>query len=239
MVVGAPPGQKEWGILLKSSYQGFESEESDCRGDLSLWRFVRSIANTRRFASPSTIDPKLLGPVVSAWANPNNDFIEPGFLLQHIRKTPEKVVVQDLLLDHQALSTKPEVCYTAILEVVGDEALFRMGNNVASAQSEEITRSNNRGSLTLGTTWHEIKRVRIWEAAANPDWSKRKPSILKKRRPYSPAPHNYQSPKREHFNHAFHQIRFHVAVPLRESPSNPRCVSRCCGETQHPLHHVG
>ena len=238
MAVGAPPGQKEWGILLKSRIR--DSGQKNLIAEVTFrYGALSAPSQHQTFRIAFDNRPEIVGPVVSAWANPNNDFIETGFLLQHIRKTPEKVVVQDLLLDHQALSIKPEVWYTAILEVVGDEALFRMGNNVASAQSEEITRSNNLGSLTLGTTWHEIKRVRIWEAAANPDWSKRKPSILKKRRPYSPAPHNYQSPKKEHLNHAFHQIRFHVAVPLRESPSNPRCVSRCCGETQHPLHHVG
>jgi len=75
--------------------------------------------------------PKVTGHIVSAWANPNNDFIETGFLLQHIRKTPEKKIVEDLLLDRQPLRVKTNVWYTAVLEIVEDEALFRMGDHVA------------------------------------------------------------------------------------------------------------
>ncbi len=60
-----------------------------------------------------------------------NDFIETGFLLQHIRKTPEKKIIEDLLLDRQSLTVEPKVWYTATLEIVGDEALFRMGDHVA------------------------------------------------------------------------------------------------------------
>ncbi len=136
--------------------------------------------------------PKIVGHVVSAWANPNNDFIESGFLLQHIRKTPTKEIIEDLLLDHQPLKIKAEKWYTAILEVVDDEALFRMDNHIAYAQAEEISLPKNLVSLTMGSTWHEIKRVRIWEAAANPDWKQQKTQVLKPRLSFSPQIHNYQ-----------------------------------------------
>lgn len=177
------------------SYQGFESKNLIAEVTFRYGALAES-SQHQTFRIAFDKRPQIVGHVVSAWANPNNDFIETGFLLQHIRKTPEKVVIEDLLLDHQPLSIKPGIWYTAILEVVGDEALFRMGNHVAYAQSEEITRSKNLVSLTLGTTWHEIKRVRIWEAKANSDWSKRKSGILTRRRSYSPAPHNYQPPKK-------------------------------------------
>ena len=39
--------------------------------------------------------PEVTGHIVSAWANPDNDFIETGFLLQHIRKTPGKKIIED------------------------------------------------------------------------------------------------------------------------------------------------
>ena len=136
--------------------------------------------------------PMIVGHVVSAWANPNNDFIESGFLLQHIRKTPEKKIIEDILLDHQPLNTKAEKWYTAILEVVDDEVLFRMDNHIAYAQAESISLPKNLVSLTMGSTWHEIKRVRIWEASANPDWKKQKTQVLKSRQAFSPQIHNYQ-----------------------------------------------
>ncbi len=36
-----------------------------------------------------------------------------------------------------------------------------MGDHVAYAKAEQIRMPKNLVSLTLGTTWHEIKRVRI------------------------------------------------------------------------------
>lgn len=135
--------------------------------------------------------PKITGHVVSAWANPNNNFIETGFLLQHIRKTPQKKIIEDLLLDHQPLAVEPNVWYTATLEVVGDEALFRMGKHVAYAQARQIHVPKNLVSLTLGTSWHEIKRVRIWRAEPNPDWAARKSNILRARKPFDTVVHDY------------------------------------------------
>ena len=139
--------------------------------------------------------PKVTGHIVSAWANPNNDFIETGFLLQHIRKTPEKKIVEDLLLDRQILKVEPYVWQTAVLEVVGDEALFRMGDHLAYAKADQICTPKNLVSLTLGTTWHEIKRVRIWEAEESPSWKVRKADILKTRRPFAPVVHDYKAPE--------------------------------------------
>lgn len=135
--------------------------------------------------------PDITGHIVSAWANPNNDFIEQGFLLQRIRKQKDKTVVEDLLLDHQPLKIQPNHWHTAILEIVGDEALFRMGNHIAYAQAKQIEMPKNLVSLTMGTTWHEIKRVRVWEASANPSWSSRKGRILASRREFQPQTHNY------------------------------------------------
>lgn len=125
--------------------------------------------------------PLITGHVLSAWANPNNDFIQTGFLLQHIKKTPEKKVLKNLLLDQQSIQIVPGKWYTAIVEVVGDEALFRMGSHVAYAKSLEIAVPKNLMSLTVGTTWHEVKRVRIWKAVPNPEWSQRKAAVLESR----------------------------------------------------------
>ena len=139
--------------------------------------------------------PKVTGHIVSAWANPNNGFIETGFLLQHIRKTPEKKIVEDLLLDHQPLRVKANVWYTAVLEIVEDEALFRLGDHVAYARADQIRMPKNLVSLTLGTTWHEIKRVRIWEAKANASWEATRAALLKPRKPFAPREHDYKKPQ--------------------------------------------
>ena len=125
--------------------------------------------------------PTVTGHLLSAWANRNNDFIDTGFLLQHIRKTKEKKILKNLHLDRQPMNVQPEKWYTAIVEVVGDEALFRMGDHVAYAKSAEIRAPKNLVSLTLGKTWHEVKRVRIWQAESNPAWKKQRAVVLESR----------------------------------------------------------
>lgn len=138
--------------------------------------------------------PQVTGHIVSAWANPNNDFIETGFLLQHIRKTREKKIIQDLLLDRQPLTTDAKTWYTATLEIVEDETLFRMDDHIAYAKAKQIRQPKNLVSLTMGTTWHEIKRVRIWHADPNPEWPVQKAAILKQRKPFTPIIHDYRQP---------------------------------------------
>lgn len=135
--------------------------------------------------------PLITGHIISAWANPNNEFIEQGFLLQHIRKQKDKTIIEDLMLDHQPLTTQAHQWHTAILEVVGDEALFRMGRHVAYARAKQIEMPKNLVSLTMGTTWHEIKRVRIWNATANPAWPAHKDKTLESRIEFKPHIHDY------------------------------------------------
>ncbi len=47
-------------------------------------------------------------------------------------------------------------------------------------------------SLTLGKTWHEIKRVRIWHAEPNAEWTTKKYDIVMSRKPFSPIVHTYK-----------------------------------------------
>jgi len=124
--------------------------------------------------------PKITGHILSAWANRNNDFIDEGFLLQHITKTKKKEILTNLHLDKRPLTVEPEKWYTAVVECVGDEALFRMGGHVAYAQNKELRASKNLVSLTTGKTWHEVKRIRVWKALPNPGLRNLKESVLKK-----------------------------------------------------------
>ena len=108
------------------------------------------------------------------------------------KKQKNKTIIEDLLLDQQPLQTKAGQWYTAVLEVVGDEALFRMGNHVAHAKAEQIGMPKNLVSLTMGTTWHEISRVRIWKATANPHWPFIKERTLDSRSNFTPHVHEYE-----------------------------------------------
>ena len=132
--------------------------------------------------------PQLKGHLVSAWANSNSGYTKTGFVLEYVGKRDKSTGSRGLLLDHQPLNWKPNTWYTATLEIVDDEALFRMGDHVAYAKAKQIRMPKNLVSLTLGTTWHEIKRVRIWHATANSRWETNKAAILKSRNPFTTRP---------------------------------------------------
>ena len=143
--------------------------------DPSQSQFMRIAADQR---------PQINGHIVSAWSNPNSDYTKTGFLLEHVSaKTDQNDDnSRKIILDHQPLISDANTWYTAILEIVGDEALFRMGNHIAYAKSDKITIPKNMVSITLGTTWHEIKRVRIWHAEANPDWKSARKDVIGSRK---------------------------------------------------------
>ena len=81
--------------------------------------------------------------------------------------------------------------YTATLEIVDDEALFRMGDHVAYEKADQIRTPKNLVSLTLGTTLYEIKQVRVCHAEANPEWEANKDTILKLRKPFTTRPRSH------------------------------------------------
>jgi len=133
------------------------------------------------------------GHVLSAWANPNNDFIETGFLLQHIHKTKDKKIVDDILLDKQPLNYEADKWITVLLEVVNDEVLFQMeGQNIAYAKLDKLDVPKNLISLTLGKTWHQLQSFKVWKATPNPHWESIKNDGLKNRLKFKSIPHNYK-----------------------------------------------
>ncbi|MCH7919980.1 MAG: hypothetical protein IIC50_18575 [Planctomycetes bacterium] len=132
--------------------------------------------------------PQLKGHIVSAWVNAKSRYTETGFVLEHVGRRDETTGSRGLRLDHQPINAEPKTGYTATLEIVDNEALFRMGDHVAYAMAEQIRMPKNLVSLTLGTTWHEIKRVRIWRAEANSEWETNKDTILKLRKPFTTRP---------------------------------------------------
>ena len=93
-------------------------------------------------------------------------------------------MIEDWLLDRQPISMEANRWHTAILEIVGDEVLFRLSDHVAYARSESVRGTKNLVSLTMGTTWHEIQRVRIWKASHNSEWPQRQREVLSRRRAF-------------------------------------------------------
>lgn len=171
--VAAYPGLKANNLIVEVTFRYGKATEP--------WheQFLRIAADQR---------PQLNGHIVSAWVNPNGRYTEPGLVLEQVGIGNDKASKRGLLLDHQPMAPEPEHWYTAVLEIVGDEALFRLDDHVAYAQAKLISTPKNLVSLTLGTTWHEIKRVRIWHAEPNPEWQANKESVLKMRKPFTTRP---------------------------------------------------
>ena len=164
------PGVKARNLIVEVTFRYGEATES--------WheQFLRIAADNR---------PQLKGHIVSAWVNPKGQYTETGMVLEHVGKRDEKTGSRGFVLDHQPIHTEANTWYTAMLEIVDDEALFRMDNHVAYAWADQINTAKNLVSLTLGTTWHEIKRVRIWHAEPNTGWKANKSTILKSRKPFT------------------------------------------------------
>ncbi|MCP4886109.1 MAG: hypothetical protein GY904_05800 [Planctomycetaceae bacterium] len=181
---------KELGHTPVVSYRGFQASDLIVEVTFRYGPIIETWQD-QCFRIAADDRPKVTGHIVSAWANPNNDFIESGFLLQHICKSPDKEILEDLLLDHQPITIQPNIWYTAILEVVGDEALFRMGDHVAYAKANHLRLPKNLVSLTFGTAWHEIRRVRVWHAKPNLEWQSKKAETLRQRTPFSTQVHRY------------------------------------------------
>jgi hypothetical protein len=86
------------GHVPVASYQGFEVKDLIVEVTFRYGQMTEPWHH-QCFRIAADSRPDITGHIVSAWANPNNDFIESGFLLQHVRKTPEKKIIEDLLLD--------------------------------------------------------------------------------------------------------------------------------------------
>ena len=167
--VASYPGVLANNLIVEVTFRYGENTES--------WhsQFLRIAADQR---------PQINGHIVSAWVNPNGRYTEKGIVLEHVPPRGR----EGILIDHQPLNSEAQNWYTATLEIVDDEALFRMSDHVAYAKADQIRTPKNLVSLTLGTTWHEIKRVRIWHAEPNPEWEPNKNNILQSREPFTARP---------------------------------------------------
>lgn len=69
--------------------------------------------------------------------------------------------------------------HTAVLEVVDDEALFRVNDQVAYGQKPFVAGPKNKINLFLGTSVIEFRGIRAWHASANPQWQAIKDEVLR------------------------------------------------------------
>ncbi|MGJ8632141.1 MAG: hypothetical protein ACSHWT_13955 [Glaciecola sp.] len=107
---------------------------------------------------------EIKGHKIEAWISGSDRFSKPG--LAFTSSIAPKITMDETPFDTLQANT----WYTAVLEIVGDEALLRLGDRVAYVNLPRIAGPKNKITLVFGTTWHEIKSVRIWHASPNPKW---------------------------------------------------------------------
>lgn len=125
------------------------------------------------------------GHKIESWISGSNRFTKPGLAFT-------SSIAPKVTMDAQPFDTlQANTWYTAVLEVVGNEALLRLQDRVAYVDLPRIAGPKNKITLIFGTTWHEIKSVRIWHATVNPEWEGIKEKVLASREAFTQGPFSY------------------------------------------------
>lgn len=125
------------------------------------------------------------GHKIESWISGSDRFTKPGLAFTSSIKP-------GVTMDEQPSDIfQANTWYTAVLEVVGNEALLRSEGRVAYVDLPRIAGPKNKITLIFGTTWHEIKHVRIWHATANPKWPQVKDSVLSPREAFTQGQFSY------------------------------------------------
>lgn len=128
---------------------------------------------------------KIKGHKLESWISGSGRFTKAGLAFS-------SSIVPKALMDEQPFDTfEADTWYTAVLEVVGNEAMLRFQDRVVYADLPRISGPKNKITLVFGTTWHEIKSVRIWHATKNPRWEEMKDKVLASREAFTQTSFSY------------------------------------------------
>ena len=111
------------------------------------------------------LDPR--GYTVSAWANVDSLARLPGVVLEH-----EEWRTQGYTgVATQIAEFKPDTWYAMRVEVVGDRALVSCNGVTVSGRYPKFELPKNFLMLGVGHSPHELRRLRVYAAKANPGWA--------------------------------------------------------------------
>jgi hypothetical protein len=128
---------------------------------------------------------EIKGHKLESWISGSGRFTKAGLALT-------STIAPKVLLDEQPFDNfMANTWYTAVLEIVGNEALLRFQDRVVYVDMPRIAGPKNKITLVFGTTWHEVKHVRIWHATANPKWEKVKDKALASREAFTKGSFSY------------------------------------------------
>lgn len=128
---------------------------------------------------------EIKGHKIESWISGSDRFTKPG--LAFTSSINPKVTMDEQPFDTLQANT----WYTAVLEIVGNEALLRLQDRAAYVDLPRIAGPKNKITLVFGTTWHEIKSVRIWHATKNPQWQGMKDKVLASREAFTLGSFSY------------------------------------------------
>lgn len=128
---------------------------------------------------------EIKGHKIESWISGSDRFTKPGLAFT-------SSIAPGITMDEQPFDTfQANTWYTAVLEVVGNEALLRFQDRVAYVDLPRIAGPKNKITLIFGTTWHELKSVRIWHATLNPEWELIKDQSLSSREAFTKKSFSY------------------------------------------------
>lgn len=128
---------------------------------------------------------EIKGHKIESWISGSERFTKPGLGIT-------SSIAPGITMDSQPFDTlKANTWHTAVLEIVGNEALLRVQDRVAYVNLPRIAGPKNKITLVFGTTWHELKSVRIWHATKKPDWESIKDSALSSREAFTQDSFSY------------------------------------------------
>ena len=97
---------------------------------------------------------------VSVWANADDKDRPLGVVLEHDEWAPGKTTT----VGNTPASFKPNRWYTLRLETINDEALVTVNGVQASGRHEKFGLPKTMIVIGTGTSPHELRRLRVWEA---------------------------------------------------------------------------
>ena len=112
------------------------------------------------------LDPQAYS--VSAWANVDAPQRPLGLLLEHQGWTPQGFTV----VANQAAVFEPDKWYSMRLEIIDDYALMSCNGITIVGRHDKFGLPKTLLAIGVGYCPHELRKLRVYEATANPAWTK-------------------------------------------------------------------
>lgn len=126
-------------------------------------------AACRISAANTVLNPRAYA--ASVWANSDSKSRSPGMVLEHDEWKPGVITTIDTMM----ATFEPDKWYTLRLELIGNYAQASCNGSTVFGTHELFGIVKNSIYLGVGTSKHELRNFRVFEATINPKWKLIKP----------------------------------------------------------------